>query len=185
MSARLLLRQISYGSMITSYLDTVQSDEDKTEALQALVQLFNSMADVTSRVIVTAVGARRSLYLQDMAFKNKATESKLQNLSTIGSDLFLRKYFDVLHSSAESIRDAKETQHLRGKDNYAASKKRKFVQRGDARLNEASASKVPKRTGSKGTENRNFKKRNNYHDKSAAAPKKSDNNQLGFRAPKY
>ncbi len=104
MSARLLLRQISYGSMITSYLDTVQSDEDKTEALQALVQLFNSMADVTSRVIVTAVGARRSLYLQDMAFKNKATESKLQNLSTIGSDLFLGKYFDVLHSSAENKR---------------------------------------------------------------------------------
>lgn len=73
MSARLIFKQSSYGSMIASYLDTVQSDDDKTEALQALVQLFNSMADVSSRVIVTAVGARRSLYLQDMAFKNKAT----------------------------------------------------------------------------------------------------------------
>lgn len=144
MSARLLLRQISYGSMITSYLDTVQSDDDKTEALQALVQLFNSMADVSSRVIVTAVGARRSLYLQDMAFKNKATESKLQNLSTIGSDLFLGKYFEVLHGSAENIRDAKETQHLRGKDSDPASKKRKFdhFTRSDARGSEASASKI-------------------------------------------
>jgi hypothetical protein len=48
--------------MISSYLDSVRSEED--------VQLFNSMADVTSRVIVTAVGARGN-------FKNKATKSKL------------------------------------------------------------------------------------------------------------
>ncbi|KAJ8320024.1 hypothetical protein KUTeg_001611 [Tegillarca granosa] len=41
LSARLLLREISYGSLITSYLDKVVSDEDKTEALQALVELFN------------------------------------------------------------------------------------------------------------------------------------------------
>jgi hypothetical protein len=61
MSARLLLRQI--WSMISSYFDSVRSEEDKTEALETLEQLFNSMADVTSRVIVTAVGARRNLKL--------------------------------------------------------------------------------------------------------------------------
>lgn len=145
------------------------------------------MADVSSRVIVTAVGARRSLYLQDMAFKNKATESKLQNLSTIGSDLFLGKYFEVLHASAENIRDAKETQHLRGKDSDPASKKRKFDHstRSDARGSEASASKVPKRTVNKGTDNRSFKKRSKYQEKTAASFKKSDSNQLGFRASKY
>ena len=89
------------------------SDEDKTEALKAMVQVFQSMADVTSRVLVNAVTARRGLYLQDMMFKNKATENKLSTLSAIGPQLFMGKFFDVLHSSAENIRDAKETQHLR------------------------------------------------------------------------
>jgi hypothetical protein len=88
--------------MISSYLDSVWSEEDKPEALQALVQLLNLMAGVTSRVIVTAVGGRRrhNLYLQDIAFMSKATESKLQNLSTIGPNVFLGKYFEVLHTSA-------------------------------------------------------------------------------------
>ncbi|KAJ8310224.1 hypothetical protein KUTeg_012089 [Tegillarca granosa] len=105
LSARLLLREISYGSLITSYLDKVVSDEDKTEALQALVELFNSMADTTSRIIVGAVGARRNLYLKDLG--------KIITMSTVGPNIFLGRYFDMLHTSAENIRDARETQHLR------------------------------------------------------------------------
>lgn len=42
--------------MITSYLDTVQSDDDKTDTLQAFVPLLNSTANVSSRVLVTVVG---------------------------------------------------------------------------------------------------------------------------------
>ncbi|KAJ8301586.1 LOW QUALITY PROTEIN: hypothetical protein KUTeg_020573 [Tegillarca granosa] len=113
LSARLLLREISYGSLITSYLDKVVSDENKTEALQALVELFNSMADTTSRIIVGAVGARRNLYLKDLSFVNHATEAKLLTMSTVGPNIFLGRYFDMLHTSAENIRDARETQHLR------------------------------------------------------------------------
>ncbi|KAJ8304659.1 hypothetical protein KUTeg_018242 [Tegillarca granosa] len=91
----------------------VVSDEDKTEALQALVELFNSMADTTSRIIVGAVGARRNLYLKDLSFVNHATEAKLLTMSTVGPNIFLGRYFDMLHTSAENIRDARETQHLR------------------------------------------------------------------------
>lgn len=43
----------------------------------------------------------------------------------------------------------------------------------------------PKRVVSKGTDNRTFKKRSNYQEKTAASFKKSDSNQLGFRASKY
>lgn len=52
-----------------------------------------------------AVGARQSLYLQDIAFKNTASEYKLQN--QLCSDLFLEMYFKVLNASAENKRDAK------------------------------------------------------------------------------
>ena len=82
-SARLMLREVSHASMITSYLDRVVSDDDRTEALQALAIVFQSMADVVSRILVTSVASRRSLYLQDMTFKNSATEKKLSTLSTV------------------------------------------------------------------------------------------------------
>lgn len=113
MSSRLLLRQISYGSLITTYLDRAVSDEERQEAIQALSQLFQSMADATARVMLNSVTMRRGLYLKDMAFKNKATENKLLRQSAIGPKLFGGKFFEVLHSSAENLRDAKETQHLR------------------------------------------------------------------------
>lgn len=115
-----------------------------------------------------------------MVFKNKVIELKLQNLLIIGFDFFFGKYFDVLYFSVENIRDVKEIQYLRGKDNYVVFKKCKFDQRGDVRLNEVSVFKVFKRIGSKGIENRNFKKRNNYYDKLVVVLKKFDNNQLGF-----
>lgn len=35
--SRLLLRELSYASLITSYVDNVVSDQDKTEALQSLI----------------------------------------------------------------------------------------------------------------------------------------------------
>ncbi|KAK3088220.1 hypothetical protein FSP39_016309 [Pinctada imbricata] len=181
-AARLLLREISYGSMIASYLDKVVSEEDKTEALQALLQVFHSMADATSRIIVGAVGARRSLYLQDMAFKNKATESKLLNMSTLGSDIFLGKFFDVLHSSAENMRDAKETQHLRAKPANSTNLKRKNV---DQRQDEASASKYPKRGIEDKTNQRKSRSRPNRRDNNTYAQNKSkETQQLGFRPSK-
>lgn len=113
--SRLLLRELSYASLITSYVDNVVSDQDKTEALHdaLLMQVFKSMADVTSRILVGAVAARRSIHIEDLAFKNKATENKFLVQSTLNPMLFCGNYFDILHSSAESLRDAKETQHLR------------------------------------------------------------------------
>lgn len=57
-----------------------------------------------SRVIATAIAERRSLHLQDLVFKNKATKSRLHTLSTNSSDMCLRKYFGVIimYTSAET-----------------------------------------------------------------------------------
>ena len=46
--------------------------------------------------------------IEDLAFKNKATENKLLMQPTLGNKLFCGNYFDILHSSAENLRDAKE-----------------------------------------------------------------------------
>lgn len=59
------------------------------EALQALMQVFKSMADVTSRILVGAVAARRSIHIKDLAFKYKTTENKRLVQSTLNPVLFV------------------------------------------------------------------------------------------------
>ncbi|CAC5423084.1 unnamed protein product [Mytilus coruscus] len=78
-----------------------ESEDDRVEACSALVACFKSMADMTSRIIAHYVD-----------FSSKATSAKLLNLPLNGAQLFGGKYFDTLHSSAENIRDAKETQNV-------------------------------------------------------------------------
>ena len=187
--ARLLLREISYGSIISSYLDRVVSDEDKTEALKAMVQVFQSMADVTC-VLVNAVTARRGLYLQDMMFKNKATENKLSTLSAIGPQLFMGKFFDVLHSSAENIRDAKETQHLRNlksqtSRNDGSSNKRKAGNDQNSDKPNYPPSKKSK-SGSKGHYDRskNYKGRRDNRSRGDTSSRNTSDDPLGFRPSK-
>lgn len=111
--SRLLLRELSYASLITSYVDNVVSDQDKTEALHdaLLMQILKSMADVTFSILVDPVAARRSIQIKDFAFENKTTENNFLVQSTV--DLFCGIYFDILHLSAESLRNAKDTKHLR------------------------------------------------------------------------
>lgn len=70
-------------------MDNEVSDEDKMEALQALLQVFKSMADVTSRILVGAVAARRSIHIKDLAFKYKATGNKRLVQSTLNPVLFV------------------------------------------------------------------------------------------------
>ena len=40
------------------------------------MQVFKSMADVTSRITVGAVSTRRAIHIENFAFTNKATENK-------------------------------------------------------------------------------------------------------------
>lgn len=94
-------------------IDRANSDKDRHEAIQALFQLFQSMAAVNARVMLNSVTMRRGLYLKNMAFKNEATKNKLLRQSEIGPKLFGGKCFVALYSSAENLWDAKETQHLR------------------------------------------------------------------------
>ena len=111
--ARLLLKQSSYGALMISYLDQLQSEEGRQEVIKNLSELFLAMADVSARIAANSVSARRSLYLRDLAFKNKATEKKLLCLSTLGPNIFGGKFFEVLQGSANNLRNAKETQHTR------------------------------------------------------------------------
>ena len=166
------------------------SDEDKTEALKAMVQVFQSMADVTSRVLVNAVTARRGLYLQDMMFKNKATENKLSTLSAIGPQLFMGKFFDVLHSCAENIRDAKETQHLRNlksqtSRNDGSSNKRKAGNDQNSDKPNYPPSKKSK-SGSKGHYDRskNYKGRRDNRSRGDTSSRNTSDDPLGFRPSK-
>lgn len=64
-------------------------NEVSDEALQALMQVFKSMADVTSRILVGAVAARRSIHIKDLAFKYKTTENKRLVQSTLNPVLFV------------------------------------------------------------------------------------------------
>lgn len=66
------------ASLNTSYVDNIVSDEDKTDALQALMQVFKSMAYVTFRI---SVGA-------GFGFKKK-NENKLLVQTTLNPTLFL------------------------------------------------------------------------------------------------
>ena len=70
--ARLLLRAVSYGTLITSYLGKLPEGADTTEGLQALFQVFTGMADIASRLTVNAVNSRRNLHLQEMSFRNES-----------------------------------------------------------------------------------------------------------------
>lgn len=101
------------ASLNTSYVDNIVSDEDKTDALQALMQLFKSMAYVTFRISVGAVTARKSIHIEDLALKKKKWK---QTSCTDNSESYtvFGKYFNILHSSAESLRAAKDTQHPTG-----------------------------------------------------------------------
>ncbi|CAG2203747.1 unnamed protein product [Mytilus edulis] len=63
-SARTLLRSVSYGSLIASYIDVADSEEDRVEACSALVACFKSMADMTSRIVANSVINRRKIFLK-------------------------------------------------------------------------------------------------------------------------
>jgi hypothetical protein len=66
------------------------------------MQVLKSMTDVTSRIMVDSVVARRSIHIGDLAFRSKAMENKIFEQSTLNPELFCGKSFDILHSSAES-----------------------------------------------------------------------------------
>jgi hypothetical protein len=57
--SRLLLHQISHGVLLTSYIAKVNIDDDRHDALKALLQVFKAMSDVTARIAVNSVKCRR------------------------------------------------------------------------------------------------------------------------------
>lgn len=111
-SARALFRAISYGTMIAAFLDEAECEDDKIEGRKALINCFRSMADLTARVMANSVLSRRKVFLKNVDFISKATEKKLLKLPIFGSQLFNGQYFESLHTSAENLRDARETRNV-------------------------------------------------------------------------
>lgn len=190
--SRLLLRQVSYATLFASYLDNVDNTDDKREALRALMEVFESMADVICRLLVNSVASRRAAHVSEMLFKNKNTEDKLLALSTLGPKLFGGEFFNILHESAENIRDAKETQFLRKStyvNNKLESRKRKDPPESNRNLDlDQSDSNKKSRYSGDYYKNRNKKhsKINSSRDKphnKDSFPKKGQS-QLGFRPQK-
>lgn len=73
------------------------------------------MADVNTRVMLNSVTIRRGLYLKDNKWPSRIKQRKTSycvNLQ-LAPNCLVGSFFEVLHSSAENLRDAKETQHLR------------------------------------------------------------------------
>lgn len=94
--------------MIAAFLD----EDDKIEGCKALINCFRSMADLPARVMANSVLCRRKVFLKNIDFISKATEKKLLKLPIFGSQLFNGQYFESLHTSAENLRDARETQNV-------------------------------------------------------------------------
>ena len=67
------------------------------------------MADVVTLTHIR-LNYAQMLCLKDVKFRNKAIESKLLNLSALGSEMFVVKNFDILHTST------RETQHIQSKN---------------------------------------------------------------------
>ncbi|XP_052098758.1 uncharacterized protein LOC127733435 [Mytilus californianus] len=111
-SARALFRAVSYGTMISAFLDEATCEDDRIEGRKALINCFRSMADLSGRIMANSVLSRRKLFLKNVDFICKSTEKKLLKLPVFGSQLFNGQYFDTLHTSAENLRDAKETQNV-------------------------------------------------------------------------
>lgn len=111
-SARAMFRAISYGTMISAFLDEAECEDDRLVGRKALINCFRSMADLTGRIMANSVMTRRKLFLRNVDFISKATEQKLLNLPILGNQLFNGQYFDTLHTSAENLRDARETQNV-------------------------------------------------------------------------
>ena len=123
--ARLLIKQISYGALMTSYLDKIKTTKEQQEIIKNLSDLFYAMTDVTGRIALNSVTSRRSLKLRDLRFKHKATGIKLMRLPTLGPNIFGGRFFEVLHGSADNLRDAKETQQVSFK-NPVSTKRKQF-----------------------------------------------------------
>lgn len=89
--------------MIAAFLDEAECEDDKIEGRKALC---------FRRVMANSVLSRRKVFLKNVDFISKATEKKLLKLPIFGSQLINGQYFESLHTSAENLRDARETQNV-------------------------------------------------------------------------
>jgi hypothetical protein len=103
---------ISYGTIIPAFLDEAECEDDRVEGRKALINCFRSMADLTARIMANSFLCRPKVFLKNVDFSSKATEKKLLQLPIFGGQLFNGQYFDSLHTSAENLRDARETQNM-------------------------------------------------------------------------
>ncbi|CAC5412250.1 unnamed protein product [Mytilus coruscus] len=92
-SARDLLRSVSYVSMIASYIDEVEYEEDRVEACSASVACFKSMADMTSRIIANSVITGRKIFLKTTYhLKHGCSDVNVQQCSWIRRQIAMKEF---------------------------------------------------------------------------------------------
>lgn len=131
-SARTLFRAISYGTMVSTYLDKTECEDDRVEGLKTLINCFRSMSDLTDRIMANSVLSRRKVFLKNVDFISNATEKKLLKLPKCGGQLFNGQYSEALYTSAEKLRDARETKNVyntsKGFDKNYKTKDKNFME---------------------------------------------------------
>ncbi|CAG2257478.1 unnamed protein product [Mytilus edulis] len=191
-SARALFRAVSYGTMISAFLDEATCEDDRIEGRKALINCFRSMADLSGRIMANSVLSRRKLFLKNVNFISKSTEKKLLKLPVLAVNLFNGKYFDTLHTSAENLRDARETQNVynntgsysknfnKSRDDRTPVNDFNRKRKGDYSENSESGAKVARTNTYSNKDNfrpGNFSRKGNFFRKAAGSPK-------GFPAPR-
>lgn len=172
-SARAMFRAISYGTMISAFLDEADCEDDRVVGRKALINCFRSMADLTGRIMANSVMCRRKVFLRNVDFISKATEQKLLRLPMLGNQLFNGQYFNTLHTSAENLRDARETQNVYSNTSFDKSYKNKDDRKRKIdSLEQHSASKYAKTTPSASGNSNHFHKKDNFRFESARQDKK-------------
>ncbi|CAG2244407.1 unnamed protein product [Mytilus edulis] len=167
-------------------------EDDRIEGRKALINCFRSMADLSGRIMANSVLSRRKLFLKNVNFISKSTEKKLLKLPVFGSQLFNGKYFDTLHTSAENLRDARETQNVynntgsysknfnKSRDDRTPVNDFNRKRKGDYSENSESGAKVARTNTYSNKDNfrpGNFSRKGNFFRKAAGSPK-------GFPAPR-
>ncbi|VDI11592.1 Hypothetical predicted protein [Mytilus galloprovincialis] len=185
-SARTLFRAVSYGTMISAFLDEATCEDDRIEGRKALINCFRSMADLSGRIMANSVLSRRKLFLKNVNFISKSTEKKLLKLPVFGSQLFNGKYFDTLHTSAENLRDARETQNVynntgsysknfnKSRDDRTPVNDFNRKRKGDYSENSESGAKFARTNTYSNKDNfrpGNFSRKGNFFRKAAGSPK--------------
>ncbi|CAC5424318.1 unnamed protein product [Mytilus coruscus] len=147
-----MLRSVSYGSLIASYIDVAESEDDRVEACSALVACFKSMADMTSHFVSlpTFTGVKETVVPREGTKRSSILEeqSKADKTITVHSGIVKKSGFDnqcgkILFNSDSNNRISRSSDSLKRGSCFSVSREIQKYKSDD--------SNIPTFTNSRGT----------------------------------